>query len=69
MQDILVIEEPIFEQLFDQALEAAHHKRTQGSIQSFDESNGAADAILVLHDALLHAMRRGGTAELSGQSS
>lgn len=57
MQDILVIEEPIFEQLFDQALEAAHHKRMQGSMQSFDESNGAADAILALHDRLLRAMR------------
>lgn len=56
MQDILMIEESIFEQLFDQALEAIHHKRVQDSIQSFDESNGAADAILALHDQLLHAM-------------
>ena len=57
MQDLLMIEEPIFEQLFDQALEALHDKRACGSMQSFDESNGAADAILALHDQLLHAMR------------
>lgn len=58
MQEILVIEEPMFEQLFDQALEAAHQKRTHASMQSFDEGNGAANAILALHDALLHAMHR-----------
>lgn len=52
-----------FEALFDAALARAHAQRqAEDTLRGYDESVGAAQAILALHKALLNARMRGGSA-------